>query len=135
MSLIQWNDSFSVNVIGLDHQHKKLVLMINDLTDAMKAGKGKDVLGKILDDLVCYSASHFKTEEKYFKQLKYPHAAEHKKEHVAFVQKVLEFKEEFDQGRTTVSVSVLHFLSDWLQTHIKGADMKYSTFFNDNGVK
>ena len=50
MSLIKWNDSFSVNVVKVDQEHKKLIAMVNDLTDAMKAGKGKDVLGKILDD-------------------------------------------------------------------------------------
>ncbi|MCI5222469.1 MAG: bacteriohemerythrin [Candidatus Electrothrix sp. AR4] len=135
MSLIKWDDSLSVNVAEIDQEHKKLVLMINELTDAMKAGKGKDVLGKILDGLVAYTASHFQKEEKYFKELNYPYMVEHKNEHVAFVKKVLEFKEEFDQGRATVSVSILQFLSKWLQTHIKGADMKYSKFFNENGVK
>ena len=43
MALINWNDSFSVNVAVIDQQHKKLVDMINDLNDAMKQGKGKDV--------------------------------------------------------------------------------------------
>ena len=135
MSLIRWNNSFSVNVAEVDRQHQKLILMINDLTDAMKSGKGKDVLGKILDGLISYTASHFKMEEQYFKELRYPHAGEHKKEHVDFVKKVLEFKEDFDSGKATVSVNMLQFLSRWLQTHIKGSDMKYSTFFNENGVR
>ncbi len=135
MSLIRWNDSFSVNVTELDLHHKKLVLMIGELADAMKEGKGKDVLGKILNSLIAYTASHFQTEEKYFKKFNYPYAEEHKKEHTLFVKNVLEFKEEFNQGRTTVSVSTLQFLSKWLQTHMRGADMKYSSFFNKNGLK
>ncbi|WP_446012052.1 bacteriohemerythrin [Candidatus Electrothrix sp.] len=135
MSLIKWNDSFSVNVSRIDREHKKLVEMVNELTDAMKEGHGKDVLGEILDGLIAYTASHFQTEENYFQQVKYPGAAEHKKEHVAFVQKVTEFKKEFDAGRATVSVNVLQFLSKWLQTHIKGADKEYSSFLNENGIK
>jgi hemerythrin len=135
MSLIKWNDSFSVNVVKIDQEHKKLVEMVNELTDAMKAGHGKDVLGNILDGLISYTASHFQTEENYFQQVKYPHAVEHKKEHVAFVQKVTEFKREFDAGRATVSVNILHFLSKWLQTHIKGTDQKYSSFLNEKGIK
>ena len=102
--------------------------MVNELTDAMKAGQGKDVLGKILDGLISYTASHFQLEEKYFQQIKYPDAAAHKKEHAAFVQKVTEFKKEFDAGRVTVSVNILQFLSKWLQSHIKGTDQKYSSF-------
>ncbi|WLE97004.1 MAG: bacteriohemerythrin [Candidatus Electrothrix communis] len=135
MSLIRWNDSYSVNIAKIDQEHKQLVGMVNELTDAMKAGKGNDVLGEILDNLIAYTASHFQTEEKYFKEFKYPHEREHKKEHVEFVKKVLEFKKGFDQGKNIVSVSVLHFLSNWLQTHIKGADMKYSRFLNEKGVK
>jgi hemerythrin len=135
MSLIKWNDSFSVNVVKIDQEHKKLVEMVNELTDAMKAGHGKDVLGNILDGLISYTASHFQTEENYFQQVKYPHAVEHKKEHVAFVQKVTEFKREFDAGRATVSVNILQFLSKWLQTHIKGTDQKYSSFLNENGIR
>ncbi|MCI5157646.1 MAG: bacteriohemerythrin [Candidatus Electrothrix sp. AUS1_2] len=135
MSLIKWNDSFSVNVVKIDQEHKKLVGMVNELTDAMKAGQGKDVLGKILDGLISYTASHFQLEEKYFQQIKYPDAAAHKKEHAAFVQKVTEFKKEFDAGRVTVSVNILQFLSKWLQSHIKGTDQKYSSFFNENGIR
>jgi hemerythrin len=135
MSLIKWNDSFSVNVTKIDQEHQKLFDMINELTAAMKAGQGKDVLGNILDGLIAYTASHFQTEENYFKQVKYPGTIEHKKEHVAFVQKVTEFKKEFDAGRATVSVNVLQFLSKWLQTHIKGADKEYSSFLNEKGIR
>lgn len=135
MSLIKWNDSLSVNVVRIDQEHKKLVGMINELTDAMKAGRGKDVLGKILDGLISYTASHFQLEEKYFQQVKYPDAAAHKQEHAAFVHKITEFKKEFDAGRVTVSVNILQFLSKWLQNHIKGTDQKYSTFFNENGIR
>ncbi len=109
--------------------------MINDLTDAMKEGKGKDVLGDILDRLISYTASHFQTEEDYFQQVKYPDTDAHKKEHAAFVQKVTEFKDDFDTGRATVSVNILQFLSKWLQNHIKGTDQKYSDFLNKNGIK
>jgi len=135
MSLIKWNDSFSVNVVRIDQEHKKLVEMINELTDAMKAGHGKDVLGNILDRLISYTAFHFKTEEQYFMQVQYPDAVAHKKEHAAFVQKVTDFKKEFDAGRVTVSVNILQFLSKWLQNHIKGTDQKYSSFLNENGIR
>lgn len=134
MSLIKWDDSFSVNIVKIDHEHKKLFSMINELTAAMKAGSSKDVLGKILDGLISYTDSHFQTEEEYFQQVKYPETAAHKKEHAAFVKKVTEFRKEFDAGRATVSVNILQFLSKWLQNHIKGTDRKYSSFLNENGI-
>ena len=135
MALIQWNDSFSVKVAEIDRQHQKLVSMINDLGDAMKQGKGKDVLGNIISGLVSYTATHFKTEEKYFDQFGYPETDSHKKEHAAFVKKVTDFKDGFEKGKLGLSIKVMNFLSDWLKNHIKKTDMKYSQFFNEKGLK
>jgi hemerythrin len=135
MDLIKWDDSLSVNIALIDQQHQKLILMINELHGAMKLGKGKDVLGKIVIGLISYTAIHFKTEEDYFSQFGYAEADSHIKEHVAFVRKVSEFKEGFEKGKLSVSIDVLNFLSDWLQNHIKGTDKKYSQFFNGKGLK
>lgn len=135
MALIQWNDSFSVKVAEIDQQHQKLVYMINELNDAMKQRKGKDVLGKIINGLVNYAATHFNTEEKYFDRFGYPETDSHKKEHVAFVKRVSEFKDGFEKGKLGLSIEVMNFLSEWLKNHIKVNDMKYSQFFNKNGLK
>ena len=135
MALVNWDGSFSVNVSEIDQQHKRLVMMINELSDAMKQGKGTDILGKIVNELISYTATHFKTEEKYFDQFGYPDTASHKKEHMDFVQKVSDFKDGFEKGQLTLSIEVMNFLSDWLQNHIKDTDMKYSQFFNEKGLK
>jgi hemerythrin len=135
MALIKWNDSLSVNVAKIDQQHQKLILMINELHGAMKQGRGNDVLGEIVNGLISYTATHFKTEEDYFNQFGYPETDSHKKEHIAFVQKVSEFKDGFEKGKRSLSIEVLYFLSDWLQNHIKCTDKKYSQFFNEKGLK
>ena len=135
MALIKWDDSFSVKVAEIDRQHQKLISMINELNDAMKQGKGKDILGKIVNGLISYTATHFKTEENYFERFGYPDADQHKKEHIAFVQKVSDFKNGFEKGKLSLSIEVMNFLSDWLQNHIKGTDKKYSQFFNGKGLK
>ena len=135
MAMITWNNNLSVNVIEIDMQHKKLVAMINDLNDAMKIGKGKEAIGKILNDLIVYTATHFKTEERYFAKFGYPDTADHKKEHAAFVQKVNEFKDGFDTGKVTLTIEVMKFLSDWLFKHIMVIDKNYSKFFNEKGLK
>ena len=110
MALIQWDGSFSVNVAEIDKQHQKLVALINNLNDAMKQGKGKEVLGKILGELFTYAGSHFATEEKYFDRFAYPAAASHKLEHSDFVKKVSEFRESFDSGQLALTIQVMNFL-------------------------
>jgi len=134
MAFINWDDSFSVNVKEIDAQHKKLVNMLNELYDAMRQGKGKEILGKTISGLIEYTDVHFKTEEKYFDKFGYPETEQHKKEHSDFVQKVLDFKKDFESGKLTLTVKVMNFLKEWLQNHIKGSDKKYSAFFNEHGL-
>jgi hemerythrin-like metal-binding protein len=135
MDLFQWDDSLKVNVSEIDGQHRKLVALINNLNDSMKQGKGKEVMGGIIGELVAYAGSHFATEERYFEKFKYPAAASHKREHADFVKKVSEFKSGFDSGRLSVTIEVMSFLKDWLKGHIQGTDKKYGPFFNANGLK
>ena len=135
MAMINWNDSLSVHVAEIDQQHKKLIEMINELNDAMKVGKGKDVLEKIVNNLIGYTATHFKTEENYFAKFGYPDTENHKKEHAAFVQKVSDFKTGFETGKLAMTIEVMSFLSDWLKNHIMGTDKKYASFFNEKGLR
>jgi len=59
MSIMKWNDAYSVGVEEIDNQHKGLVNNLNELFDAMSIGKANDVLGKILDQLIRYAQIHF----------------------------------------------------------------------------
>jgi hemerythrin len=133
--MIQWDSSLSVSVAEIDGQHQKLVKMINELNDAMRAGKSRDILGKIVTGLISYVRVHFSTEEKYFNQFKYPETDQHKQEHVAFSMKVDDFAKKFQNGQLGISIELMDFLSNWLGKHIKGTDKKYSALFNANGLK
>ena len=135
VALIEWDDSLSVNVTEIDLQHQRLVAMINKLNDAMMQGNGKEVVNRIINGLMGYAGTHFKTEEKYFDKFGYPETVRHKREHAAFVEKVSEFKGGLDSGRLSLSIEVMRFMSDWLQTHIKESDKKYSKFFNEKGLR
>jgi len=135
MALIKWDNGLSVGVVEIDQQHQKMVGMINDLNDAMKQGKGKDVLGKIVSGLASYAGTHFRTEEGYFARFAYPDAEHHTKAHADFTKKVVEFKAGFDKGKIGLTIDVMNFLSNWLQGHIKGEDKKYGPFFNAKGLK
>ena len=135
MALLQWDDSYSVSVVEIDNQHKKLVAIINELHDSMMKGSVKGVLDSTLKELIGYAGTHFKTEEKYFDEYGYAEAAAHKKEHSDFTRKVAGFKKEFEGGRMGLSIEVMSFLSDWLKNHIKTVDKKYSRFFNEKGLR
>lgn len=135
MAFFNWEDRFSVGIAEIDMQHQKLVQMLNELYDAMKAGKGNDVLGKVLNGMIQYTASHFATEERYMKLHGYPDFAAHKREHDSLTQQVLELQEQFNAGQPVLSMKVGTFLKGWLINHISGTDMGYSPFLRAKGLK
>lgn len=122
----------------IDRQHRKLIDMINQLDDATRAGKGRDAIGAILDELIIYSATHFRMEEKYFDQFGYADSEVHKREHAALAEKVADFAAELnaaDDSRVqAVLVELVSFLGIWWKYHILDTDMKYAALFREHGV-
>ena len=134
MSLLAWSNMFSVGVKDIDDQHKKLVDMANRLNDAMKDGHGREVVGKILAELVAYTASHFAFEERLMDKHDYPLSVQHKKEHQDLVRTVGEFKTKFERGDAALTAEVMGFLRDWLAKHIMNSDKTFGRDLNSKGV-
>jgi hemerythrin-like metal-binding protein len=134
MSLITWNNSLQLGNKTIDTQHQKLVDLINELHDSMKAGKGKDQLGTTLTELVNYTVYHFQTEEKLFEQYGYPEKEGHKKIHTDLLQTAGKIKEDFDSGKIVLAMEVLDFLKKWLNDHILGSDKKSVNFLISKGI-
>ena len=134
MPLIEWNQELAVGIEAIDKQHKRLVNLINMLHDSMKIGKGREVLGEVLNELTDYTVYHFDTEEKLMLKYEYPSYASHKKEHEKLTDQVKEIKTKFEEGDTVLTVEFMGFLRDWLSNHIVKVDKKYSDFLNSKGV-
>jgi hemerythrin-like metal-binding protein len=136
MAYMDWSDNLSVGVDSVDKQHKKLVSMVNYMFDAMKSGKGRDILNKILDGLVDYTIVHFAYEEKLFAATDYSGAIEHKKQHDDLTKQVLAIQEKVKSGASfTLSMEVMEFLKNWLVNHIIGSDKKFGPHLVSKGIK
>ena len=134
MALLNWSDSYSVGVKDIDLQHKKLIDLINSLHDGMKQGKGKEILGTVLNELANYTVYHFGFEEKLFEKYGYPETIVHKRQHADLVGQVKKLVESYNNGGSVLSMDLMNFLKDWLTQHIAGSDKKYTAFFNGKGI-
>ncbi len=128
MSLITWTDALSVGNEEIDSQHKKLVQLINGLHGHMIAGDAHDILGKVLDRMIEYTAFHFATEEGLMARAGYPASAAHKEEHRKLVAKATDLRARFLAGKTAITMETMAFLRDWLQHHIAESDKALGAF-------
>ncbi len=134
MAGFKWNETYSVRVQQCDDQHKKLFEIINQLGDAMRVGKGHEVISKIVSQLINYTRTHFLQEEALMEKAQYPDLPAHQQLHRKLVADVEKFQRELDEGVRPNTVAVLAFLKEWLTQHIQKVDKAYSQHLNSRGI-
>ena len=135
MAFITWTDELSVGVELFDNDHKELILIANRLHDSITVRAQEAVLSSLLNDLLKYTIFHFGHEEGYMIQYGYPEYEKHKDEHEGLVRKVEDYIEQVGSGKTSISLSLMGFLKEWLVNHIMKSDRDYMDFFAKKGVK
>jgi len=135
MGAFEWTEAYAVQVANFDRQHRTLFRTVNELHDALHAGRGKDVVGKVLQRLIDYTASHFAEEEAAMEKNGYPEFGAHRAQHKALVAQVLKFQKDFQAGDLGVGATLMPFLQKWLSDHILQTDKKYGPFLNEKGIR
>lgn len=130
MPLITWNTTLSVNYKEIDAQHQRWVALINQLHEAMSQGKGREIMGQVLAELLDYTRTHFVTEERIMVDHAYPDYQRQKAAHDAFIQKVGDLRTRFLGGEAVITLDVMKFIKEWLTNHIQVMDKKIGVYLN-----
>ena len=86
MPIVNWSNEYSINVDEIDNQHQEMLGLVNNLHSSVESRTDKNILKKMLAELVVYTRMHFATEEQLMEQHDYPHHIEHKNEHRLLLQ-------------------------------------------------
>jgi hemerythrin len=134
--LIPWLPQYDVHVSDIDHQHRELFRMMNELMDATWEGKGKDFIRDALRFMANYTVNHFATEEAYMRQHDFPGYIEHKKAHDELTAQVIDFVKSCEEKGVTTDtlVAVILGLGTWTKDHIRGMDQALGRFLVERGV-
>jgi hemerythrin len=127
MPIAIWSSRFETGIAIIDSQHKTLFDAVNKLADSFKTGTAATQVKASLDFLVSYTDEHFKTEEKFMKEMGYPKLSSHMAEHGQLLAKAKDLQIRLAEGKP-VTVEVTTFLADWLKHHINEVDMGYVEF-------
>ena len=129
-----WKDEYSVGIEEMDNDHKKLLNLINQLQTAVHYYTGKEFEEKALDELVDYTKTHFKKEEKLMEDNDYADLEAHKLQHQQFIDKVNHSVEQYKKDSDVTITDTLKFLKEWLINHINGTDKEYGKVLNEKGI-
>ena len=127
---IEWSDDLATGVSGIDSQHRELFQRINNLLDACKMGKGKAEVKNVIQFLDDYVVTHFAAEESYMQKHDYPGYAEHKAQHLVFMENFAKLKAHFEKDGPGVLlvVEANHLIVEWLKEHIRKIDRALGAF-------
>jgi hemerythrin len=130
-----WTDRMSVGVKLLDNDHKKLVLLINDLHDGLMTGRSRPALDRVVEKLVKFTRIHFAHEEQIFAETGYPGAAAHKQEHDYMIEQIKHLQACFkSDAPIALYLEGIELLKNWLFSHLHGSDQEYGPYLAAKGV-
>jgi len=135
MPLITWGPQLETGIPVIDAQHKRLVAIINELNDALKAGRRDEVMGTIFDELVAYTETHFSCEEKLLASRDYEDIENHRREHRVFTDQIKMDRDSFNAGVWDFEQRFLDYLREWLMNHIMVSDQAYVPTLKEAGVE
>ena len=132
---IEWKEEYSVGVKEIDDQHKYFISLLNDLNNAIVAGKSREELRDLFQYLSDYAEKHFATEENYFDEFNYDGAVEHKIKHQKMRDEIKKIENMEDGREIDFYGNIVYFLKDWLEDHLAEMDQKYKKCFAEHGLK
>jgi hemerythrin len=134
----EWKEAYSVNVLEIDKQHKKLFEIggkISDLVLSKDDYDHYDEIMVILQELKDYTLYHFDYEEKLLEQSGFKDLDTHKIEHVFLIKKLQRLQnKDIDIDQKEATINLISFISDWIAGHILKTDLKYKEFFQEKGI-
>jgi hemerythrin len=138
IELIVWNREYSLDVPGIDIQHREIMTLINHTISHCTGNpvEEKNYFDKVINTTIQYLSDHFETEERILSKTKYENYEEHKKEHDAFLKKVKVIREDVQEGKKKLNLfEFAVYFKEWVLSHIlsydKRAEKYFKKFFED----
>ena len=127
---MKWNDEYSIGIVEIDEQHKKLFELSEILNEATEINEIKDIF-LFLEE---YMQFHFNTEESMMRKYNYELIEEHKKLHDDLKEKVTGYIELYFLGNYSFIEELEEVVQEWIYEHILEEDRKYKEFFKNKHI-
>lgn len=131
---VHWEESYSVGIRLVDHQHKKLFNLVNRLYDLEDNVNIKEQIREILYAFRDYTIVHFKDEEDYMQEIGYPELNNQKQLHKDIVESLSQIMQ------TPASLSIIKtkmriVAKRVLIEHIVIEDKKIGVYVREHNIK
>ena len=125
MSLIKWRNEFSVGVDAVDHEHREMIALINELDVAMQGDASQTTVVQALGEIYARISAHFALEEKIMRDCRYDAYEDHKADHERLLDEISDIMERHDKDiYLDVETELAAHLREWFTAHFKTQDAR-----------
>ena len=114
MPYIEWDAHLETGVAGIDHEHRQLVRLLNDIHELIVADADPRRIADTLADFHTLATAHFALEEKIMRDQKYPGFAQRRETHHRLLDETRDIMDAYDEGSYRGSRSLPATLRQWL---------------------
>ena len=125
MALVEWKDEFAVGVASVDHEHRQLIQLINDLHASLASRPTKDAIALVLGEIHTKIAAHFALEERVMREHRYDQYEDHKGDHERLLDEIRDIMDRHEaDAYFNYETALAMELRDWFAIHFRTKDAR-----------
>ncbi|MDH3336666.1 MAG: hemerythrin family protein [Gammaproteobacteria bacterium] len=124
MSRLQWRDEFKVGITEVDHEHRELIGLINELHEAIQQSVDPDQILESLGEIYAQISAHFALEEKMMRKIRYPAYKAHKDDHETLLDDLRDIMDDVEDDGVLNETQLMSDLNRWFSDHFRTHDAK-----------
>ena len=125
MALIEWRPEFETGVPDVDHEHRELVDLINQLHEQMGGDAEPAEISAFLGEVFARISAHFALEESIMRKHQYDQYIEHKTDHEKLLDDIRDIMDDLEAGKYAAYDEALSSaVRDWFVDHFKTKDAR-----------
>ena len=122
MSLIEWKPEYAVGNAAVDHEHRELIALINELHAGIRDRASQDEVAIGLGEIYAQIAAHFALEEKIMRDARYPDFGPHKTDHEALLDELSDIIDGVETRGGYDEQDLSARLERWFSEHFRTHD-------------
>jgi hemerythrin-like metal-binding protein len=124
MSLIEWDEKFSVGVAAVDHEHRELIGLVNETYDRLKRPDAGVTVPDFLGEIYARISAHFALEENLMRAKRYAHFDEHKADHERLLDEIRDIMDDYEDDEVFDEQQFAQRLGTWFTGHFSTHDAR-----------
>lgn len=130
--MIEWKVEFETGIPSADHEHRKLIELVNELHERARVADTVDEAAQSLERIIRKFTAHFVHEEEAMRDLGYAGFDDHKADHDRLIAQIEDALAELRRG-AFVAEDLPVRLEAWFDGHFQTLDMPLHRFLDRAG--